>query len=187
MQLFHGSLHGGISEFKKLSHFGTRDSALAAAAAKYFDPNNRLFKQPAWMYEFDYELDESMILDVDDFGAPHAQALLSEMTSNPDVTIANLCQSICSQLNVMRNQGVSKPEVQALAFVRLEGILRKLGVNFVRYSNSVESSGDASVCIIDCSSLEFEQPKLMTFDDLRRGYELLSDSRKAHVISPENW
>lgn len=187
MHLFHGSLHGGISKFKKLSHFGTRDSALAAAAAKYFDPNNRLIKQPAWMYEFDYELDESMILDVDDFGAPHAQALLSEMTSNPDVTIANRCESICSQLNVMRNQGVSKPDIQALAFVHLKDILGNQGINFVRYSNSVESLGDASVCIIDCSTIKFEKPKLITFEELRHGYELLIDSRKAHVISPENW
>jgi len=188
MKLFHGSLCDNITVFNPISHFADKpECALAAVAAKYFTPENKLVKAAAWMYEFDFPLAEAEILDTPDFGTPTAQALLVGLGGIGDPVITAQTDSYCSALNQMRGQFIPKDQVLAQALIYANALMSGLNKKALRYENEVESAGFISICVLDCSTMQPGAPRKLSSQELREGFNLLSTSRQGHLIHPNNW
>lgn len=188
MILYHGSLCSNITVFNPITHFAEKpECALAAVAAKYFTPENKLVKAAAWMYEFDFPLTEAEFLETHDFGTPNAQALLVGLGSIGDPAITAMINNYCSALNQMRGQFKPIEEVLATALGYANGIMAGMNKKALRYINSVEAVGLISICVLDCSTMQPGTPRKLSAQELRKGFDLLSSSRQGHLIHPDKW
>lgn len=187
MKIYHASLHQSIPKFRPLTHFGERESALAAAAAKYFDKNNYAEKAPAWMYEVELDCKESQFLDCEDVGTPSARAILNGMKSSLEKNDQIKLKAIMGALKKFQAREVSEEIIESVALEYIEIFLVNLDKTTFRYKNDVEAVGLTSYCLYYCSNLTYGSPTEISFDDLRVGFNHLNPSRQSHLIHPNAW
>lgn len=187
MKIYHASLHQCITKFRPLTHFGERDSALAAAAAKYFDKKNHVQKVPAWLYEVELDCQDSEFLDCEDVGAPTARAILNGMKVSLEKDDQIKLKAIMGVFIKLQNLEVPEETINSVALEYIEYFLVNLHKSVFRYKNDVEAPGMTSYCLFDCSNLKFGSLTPINFDELHRGYELLNTSRQSHLIHPDKW
>jgi hypothetical protein len=187
MKIYHASLHQDITKFRPLTHFGARDSALAAAAAKYFVNKNFVQKAPAWLYEVELDCQDSEFLDCEDVGTPTARAILNGMKASLENDDQIKLKAIMEVFKEFQNKKVPEETINSVALEYIEHFLTKLKKSVFRYKNDVEAAGMTSYCLFDCSNLKLCSQTLINFDELLKGYELLNTCRQSHLIHPDQW
>lgn len=186
IKIYHASLAPNISEFRPLSHFGERDSSLAAAASKYFAKENLVERRDAWMYEIELDASEEALLDSKDAGSPNAFSILGSLKTGLE-SKKEFINGACKALTFLLSHDKTGDQVHNVALDLINWLISREGKSVIRYKNEVEDDGSYSYCIPDCSNLGFGAPTRLSFEELRRGYSLLGFSRQSHLIDPDRW
>lgn len=200
MRAFHASLNPNILCFNELSHFGSRGSALAAGAAKYFMPENREAKLPAWLYEVEINLNPSAVYQIHDFGGPTPRYLLQALRdhyihgnaneTHPEFGLAfDLAQKIAyavqSEIDWETIPDFRKPVAEVVSIVSLRFLCEKLGIEVFEYLNECESPGDLSYAVMNSTQIKICQKTQLDNSELREGFFMLSNDRQHHLVHPE--
>lgn len=169
-----------------MSHFGERDSALAAAASKYFTKENLVERLDAWMYEIELDASEDVFLESEDAGSPNAFPILGSLKTGLE-SKKEFINGACKALTFLLSHDETGDQVHNVALDLINWLISREGKSVIRYKNVVENDGSYSYCIPDCSNLCFGVPTRLSFEDLRRGYSLLCFSRQSHLVNPDQW
>lgn len=175
---YHGSLNGNIDEFFPWSHFGTENSALAAAAAKYLDPKYRNADTTAYIYCVRINAEPSEIIEGFDFGGTRPRVLLAHLisflkTSHPEESaFAEQKQNEIFRTTPNKNGG------QQEADQAIREMFGRIGKKAVSYTNNVEDHSSLSYAVMDCSkTITNISRRALTLEDITRGFYSLTYQR----------
>lgn len=186
--LYHSSPMGHISDFRTMTHFGTRESALALMTGKkldkprgtgqeYQDDVARLKAMKAFLYEVHVDLDNLKVLAVDDYG----NTSMRHFQSNAGLEQMSLTEAqrrrisdIAGTYEMAERHHLMPHDYRLYLYKALGTVLE---ADVFSYENVVEDVGNTSYVIIDPAHILGMSVSEMTHADFTLGYKHISPFR----------
>ena len=172
--MFHGSLDSTITTFKPFSHFGTKLAALQAISKK-IDAN---YKDPAILYEIEFDESKINLLQAEDWGSP---GIIGTARGVRDALIKLYSENniLVEEIESIRANFTRKKNNQDASYLT-DGVqevlqfLIRLDYHGIKYINNVEGTEDSeSICFMNSNQYIIKNKSEVNQNDIFEAQKLL--------------
>jgi hypothetical protein len=185
IKLYHGTAAKDIAVFKQLSHFGTRNAALAAAFVACHEKSKETLE--GYLYEVIITFDSDELVEFDeDWGGASAFALLVHLAElYPEKFEAARAAANLATKRVKTEDGGwirDKTGREDLALPVVLAHFTELNAKLISYPNIVEdASGGPSYCVVDPKIISIVKWNVISPSKLSTGRKYLSPDRLSNL------
>lgn len=156
---FHGSATGDITRFYRFSHFGSEESAFAAASRSC----EKIGAAQGWLYKVSLRVERIDLAVVNDYGTASLRALATALQARW-FPFKHLFENL---------RYTDKP-----AITLLNDYLRRAHKQGFAYCNRAEDCGSTSYCVADPNRVKILGCRKLGIDELKAGHGHLSEGAR---------